>query len=182
MKVWSPLSLAAAVMLVAGCPRDEPPPVGRSQPEATTAQAPDTTPMPAAAAESTATPAATPTMRREPAATRPAPLTMASARVDQPFETSYTGTVQPGMTEAQVLEVWGQPVARRQEGTFTYLHFRNGCEASCGMYDIVILDGGQVVDAVVRFPGHVYAGVSSSPPGRTPLFTPPDSVRGGADG
>lgn len=182
MKVWSPLSLAAAVMLVAGCPQDEPPPVGRSQPEAAEPQMIDTSVPPPVAAEPTTARAEPPTAQRQPAATRPAAQTMTTARVDQPFETSYTGTVQPGMSEAQVIEVWGQPVARRQEGVFAYLHFRNGCEASCGMYDIVILEGDQVVDAVVRFPGHVYAGVSSSPPGRAPLFTPPDSVRGGADG
>lgn len=179
MKVWKPLSLAAAVTLAVGCPRDEPQPVGRSQTEAAEPPALDTTPSPTVAAGPPAEPLAA---RPAPAATRPAAQTMTTARVDQPFETSYTGTVQPGMSEAQVIEVWGQPVARRQEGVFAYLHFRNGCEASCGMYDIVILEGDQVVDAVVRFSGHVYAGVSSSPPGRTPLFTPPDSVRGGADG
>ena len=182
MKVWKPLSLAAAVMLVAGCPQDEPQPVGRSQTEAAEPQALDTTTSLTVAAEPPAAPAEPPATRPEPAATRPAAQTMTTARVDQPFETSYTGTVQPGMSEAQVIEVWGQPVARREEGVYAYLHFRNGCEASCGMYDIVILEGDQVVDAVVRFSGHVYAGVSSSPPGRTPLFTPPDSVRGGVDG
>jgi hypothetical protein len=37
--------------------------------------------------------------------------------------------------------------------------------------DLVILQNGQVVDAVVRWPGHGYSGESSSPPGRAPFPT-----------
>jgi len=173
MKVWIPVSSIAAILVLAACPKDEPPPAGRSQPVAAEPQAVDTAPSTMVAAEP---PAPQPTTARRPPA-QPAMV----ARVDQPFTTADTGTVQPGMSEADVIAVWGQPVARREEGVHAYLHFRNGCEVSCGMYDIVILEGDQVVDAVVRFPGHVYAGVSSSPPGRTPLFTPPDSVRGALD-
>ena len=36
-----------------------------------------------------------------------------------------------------------------------------------------MLQGGQVMDAVVRGAGHVYLGQSSSPPDRLPEFTPP---------
>ena len=67
------------------------------------------------------------------------------------------------MTRDQVIAVWGPPVAERSRESWTYLFFRNGCEATCGTFDTVFLENGQVVDAVVRGPGHTYAGVSSSP-------------------
>jgi hypothetical protein len=81
--------------------------------------------------------------------------------------------VRPGMTEADVTARWGDPVAVRRVNDWTYLFFRNGQERELGFYDTVFLQGGQVVDAVVRSPDHVYLGTSSSPPGRIPEFTPP---------
>jgi hypothetical protein len=56
----------------------------------------------------------------------------------------------------------------------TYLYFRNGCEYSCGTEDVVFLQNGQVVDAVLRWPGHRYSGQSSSP-----AATQPRARRGG---
>jgi hypothetical protein len=82
------------------------------------------------------------------------------------------------MTRAEVVAVWGEPIAERAVGSWTYLYYRNGCEVSCGTFDVVFLDNGQVVDAVVRGPGHTYAGVSSSPPDRPAAFTPPVPVPG----
>ena len=73
----------------------------------------------------------------------------------------------------------------RHAGTRTYLFFPNGCERSCGTADIVTLDNGQVVDAIVRWYGHGYSGQSSSPKsgppsrkraGGTPL-TMPDTTK-----
>ena len=90
----------------------------------------------------------------------PAPL------VDEPSTPTSTGTVSPGMTREQVMAVWGEPVVERSAGAWTYLFFRNGCEVSCGTFDVVFLQDGQVVDAIVRGEGHTYAGVSSSPAGR----------------
>lgn len=90
---------------------------------------------------------------------------------DEPYNSSDTGTVAPGMGEDDVIALWGAPAARRHAGTFTYLHYPNGCELSCGTTDIVILQDGQVVDAVVRWAGHGYSGQSSSPPGTTPAAT-----------
>lgn len=90
---------------------------------------------------------------------------------DEPYNSPDTGTVAPGMGEDDVVALWGPPSARRHAGTFTYLHYPNGCELSCGTTDIVILQDGQVVDAVVRWAGHGYSGQSSSPPGRTPEAT-----------
>jgi hypothetical protein len=102
-----------------------------------------------------------------PVTVRPAaPARPAAAGVDQPWTPTQTGTVSPGMDRDQVIAVWGKPVAERSEGNWTYLYFRNGCEASCGTFDVVFLEGGKVVDAIVRGAGHTYDGTSSSPPGR----------------
>jgi hypothetical protein len=77
------------------------------------------------------------------------------------------------MTREQVIALWGLPVAERSVGDRNYLYFRNGCEVTCGTFDVVFLEGGQVVDAIVRGPGHNYAGTSSSPRDRIAAFTPP---------
>jgi hypothetical protein len=45
----------------------------------------------------------------------------------------------------------------------TYLLYKNGCEKTCGMSDLVVLDSGKVVDAVFRSPARRYSGTSSSP-------------------
>lgn len=101
--------------------------------------------------------------------------TTTDAMMDEPWTPTHTGTVEPGMTLEQVVAVWGEPVVERALANWTYLYFRNGCEVSCGTFDVVLLEGGQVVDAIVRGPGHTYAGVSSSPPDRQATFTPPTS-------
>lgn len=82
-------------------------------------------------------------------------------------------SIRPGMTEAEVTAAWGEPLARRTRGAFTYLHFPTDCLKECGTYDVVILEGGQVVDAIARSKNHRYDGVSSSPADRAPGFTPP---------
>ncbi len=41
--------------------------------------------------------------------------------------------------------------------------YHNGCEKTCGMDDLVVLDSGKVVDAVFRSPARHYSGTSSSP-------------------
>ena len=92
---------------------------------------------------------------------------------DEPFVSNDTGTIAPGMTERDVYSVWGPPVGVRRAGEWTYLYFRNGCEYSCGTYDVVFLQNGGVVDVVLRWPGHGYSGQSSSPPGVVPLPTRP---------
>ncbi len=102
--------------------------------------------------------------------------------VDEPWEPEFLGTVDPGMTREQVVATWGPPVAERVYGNREYLYFRNGCEVSCGTFDVVFLEGGQVIDAIVRGLGHEYTGVSSSPPDRAPRPSPrvysPDSSVG----
>ena len=90
---------------------------------------------------------------------------------DVPYVSADTGTIAPGMTERDVYALWGAPAAVRRAAEHTYLYFHNGCEKTCGTMDLVILQNGQVVDAVVRWPGHGYSGESSSPPGRVPFPT-----------
>ena len=82
-----------------------------------------------------------------------------------------TGTVRPGMREAQVLAAWGASSGSRARGDYTYLFFANGCQPACGIQDVVILERGQVIDAIARDPRHRYDGVSSSPAGRAPSPT-----------
>src|SRR5215207_298918 len=72
-------------------------------------------------------------------------------------------TIDPGMTREQVVAKLGQPLSSRSYREFTYLLYRNGCEKKCGMNDLVVLDSGQVVDAVFRAPNRKYSGTSSSP-------------------
>lgn len=106
--------------------------------------------------------------------TAPPPrATTASAVQDVPYVSDDTGTVAPGMSEADVVAMWGAPVARSSTGAMTYLYFPNGCERTCGTMDVVFLENDRVVDAVLRWPGHGYSGQSSSPPGSTPAATRP---------
>lgn len=103
----------------------------------------------------------------------PPPVRTAAAVEDVPYVSDDTGTVAPGMSEAEVVAMWGAPVARSRTGSMTYLYFPNGCERSCGTMDVVFFENDRVVDAVLRWPGHGYSGQSSSPPGTTPAATPP---------
>ncbi|HTY05527.1 MAG TPA: hypothetical protein VMC86_03330 [Gemmatimonadales bacterium] len=126
---------------------------------------------------------AQPAPQTQPAATpppaAPAPKVAVKPVQDQSYDSPDTGTIAPGMTESQVYTLWGAPTAVRHAGTRTYLFFQNGCGRSCGTADVVTLDNGQVVDAIVRWPGHGYSGQSSSPKGgraapadTTPAATP----------
>lgn len=91
---------------------------------------------------------------------------------DVPYVSEDTGTIAPGQTERDVYLLWAAPVAVRRVGEYTYLFFRNGCEYTCGTMDVVTLQNGRVVDAIVRWDGHRYSGESSSPPGRVPFANP----------
>lgn len=91
---------------------------------------------------------------------------------DVPYFSEDTGTVNPGMTERDIYLLWAAPAAVRRIGEYTYLFFRNGCEYTCGTMDVVTLQNGRVVDAIVRWDGHRYSGESSSPPGRVPFANP----------
>ena len=84
-------------------------------------------------------------------------------------------TITPGMSERDVYSLWGAPIAVRRAGEYTYLFFRNGCEHRCGTEDVVTLDNGQVVNAVVRWPGHNFLGAPATPsaPPAPPLVPAP---------
>jgi hypothetical protein len=126
---------------------------------------------PPPAAETTPPPAA-----QEP--TQAAPRRTAVAAYDEPWTPEFTGTVDPGMSYQDVVGVWGEPVAERTADGRQYLYFRNGCEASCGTFDVVFLENDTVVDAIVRGQGHTYSGSSSSPPGQEAVATLPMTAGG----
>ena len=88
------------------------------------------------------------------------------------------GTIDPGMTRAQVIERLGKPATVRTYQGTTYLMYSNKCAKKCGMQDLVILEHDSVVDAVLRSPDRHYTGTSSSPEAtapnsRTPTSHPP---------
>ncbi len=91
---------------------------------------------------------------------------------DVPYISNDTGTINPGMTEREIYQVWAAPAAVRRVGEYTYLFYRNSCEYTCGTMDVVTLKDGKVIDAIVRWDGHRYSGESSSPPGRVPFPNP----------
>ncbi len=162
---WPRFAIAAALgAALGGCGGGEP--EATPGEPATAAQAEDT------AAVTPAPPVAEPAV--QPAAQRPAPPPQqAGMRAEEPWTPVHSGTVNPGMTREDVIAVWGDPVTERVADGRGYMYFRNGCEVRCGTYDVVFLDGGQVVDAIVRGSGHVYAGTSSSPAGREAMPTLP---------
>jgi hypothetical protein len=72
-------------------------------------------------------------------------------------------SIDPGMSEAKVVERLGEPDASRIAGDFKYLFYRNGCIKQCGMDDVVILQKDSVIDAMFRSAERGYSGKSSSP-------------------
>ena len=171
---WRCLTIVAMAGFVSlGC--DKIPFLGKKADDAAQAEVvPGTTPTPAAPVAATLKAPEPEPVEPEPQQTsvREARATPGQAREEAWFPTE-TGTISPGMTADEVIGVWGAPVADRTVGNWTFLYFRNGCEWACGTFDLVMLEGGQVVDAIVRGVGHTYAGVSSSPPDRVAEFTPP---------
>ncbi len=169
---WRSLAVvAAAGALTIGC--DKLPFLGGGADDA----APPDTAVPATPAPANTAPAPAPEPVAEPVRPEPVPVRPVRASTNQfgeePWFPSDTGTVRPGMTSDEVVATWGPSVADRAVGNWTFLYFRNGCEQACGTFDVVMLEGGQVVDAIVRGFGHTYAGVSSSPADRVAEFTPP---------
>lgn len=163
---WMMCVLLAAASTA--CKKDEPAadPMAQLPPPDTTMAADTAMASPAAPAVTTPAPAQAP--RRQ------APPPPMALNRDVPYVSDDTGTIAPGMTQAQVEALWGGPVATRSTGPMTYLYYPNGCEWTCGTLDVVFLENGQVVDAVLRWPGHRYSGQSSSPPGTQPVATVPD--------
>lgn len=100
-------------------------------------------------------------------------LTLVALAVAPAAHAQDVKTIRPGMSEAEVRAAWGDPITSRKTGDYAYLFYQNGCLRACGTYDVVILQGGQVVDAIARGKEHQYDGVSSSPADRAPRYTPP---------
>jgi hypothetical protein len=171
---WRCLTIVAIAGFVSlGC--DKIPFLGKKADDAAQSEVvPDTTPTPAAPVAATPQAPEPEPVEPEPQQTpvREAPATTSQVG-EEPWFPAETGTIRPGMTADEVIGVWGAPVSDRAVGNWTFLYFRNGCEWACGTFDVVMLEGGQVVDAIVRGVGHTYAGVSSSPPDRVAEFTPP---------
>lgn len=71
--------------------------------------------------------------------------------------------IDPGMSKTQVIEHLGQPQSLKTSDTTLYMYYRNGCEKTCGMNDVVVLVHDKVVDAIFRDPNRKYTGESSSP-------------------
>lgn len=168
---WHALAASAALTIgIVGCDRIPLPFLSQGDSDTTTTAAVDTTLDTATVAQ--APPDTQRVAPRQP--TTPAPQRQpVQSLVDEPWTPTHTGTVEPGMTRMDVIAVWGEPVAESTAGNRAYLYYRNGCEVTCGTFDLVFLEDDQVVDAIVRGPGHTYAGVSSSPDDRVAEFTPP---------
>lgn len=83
---------------------------------------------------------------------------------------SAQAPVRPGMTAEEVTAAWGAPTATRTRGDFTYMSYPSSCMPACGTQDVVILQGGKVVDAIARSSNHPYEGPSSVS-GKAPGFT-----------
>jgi hypothetical protein len=83
-------------------------------------------------------------------------------------------TIDPGMTRDEVVEHLGKPLNERKTGNAWFMFYRNGCERTCGMNDLVILEDGKVVDALFRSPSRHYSAASSSPTGVRPEPTAGD--------
>jgi hypothetical protein len=84
-------------------------------------------------------------------------------------------TIDPGMTRDQVIEHLGKPLNERKTGNAWFMFYRNGCERTCGMNDVVILENDKVVDAIFRSPSRHYSAASSSPTGVRPEPSTADS-------
>ena len=61
--------------------------------------------------------------------------------------------VAPGMTPAQVRDVFGAPARTREAGEWSYWFYANGCPVRCGSDDVVFFHQDAVVTAVLRSPG-----------------------------
>jgi hypothetical protein len=169
MRRWNLLPLV--LLGAAACGGDE-----AADDQAAVDSVPVEQPAPAAVDTTTVTPQAAETVPAPAAEVPPRVAPVRMPETEEPWTPTHTGTVNPGMTRDEVVGVWGPPVAERALGSWTYLYFRNGCEASCGTFDVVFLENGAVVNAIVRGPGHTYGGTSTSPPGAVGRATLPSGT------
>jgi len=62
------------------------------------------------------------------------------------------GSVEAGMSRAEVIARLGPPAAERSSGEDTYLFYQSACAPSCAANDLVVLRGGLVADAIFAAP------------------------------
>ncbi len=94
---------------------------------------------------------------------RPALAFVLLSVIATPSWAQASKSVDPGMSEAKVVERLGQPDVSRTSGDLKYLFYHNNCIKQCGMDDVVILQKDSVVDAMFRSADRSYSGKSSSP-------------------
>lgn len=70
--------------------------------------------------------------------------------------------IRAGMTADQVRAAFGAPARTREQGNWTYYFYSNGCPVRCGSDDVVFLQDGRVVAAVLRTEARRFAGPSAS--------------------
>ncbi|HKP75108.1 MAG TPA: outer membrane protein assembly factor BamE, partial [Longimicrobiaceae bacterium] len=71
--------------------------------------------------------------------------------------------IAPGMTPAQVRDIFGAPVRTREGAneSWTYWFYSNGCPIRCGSDDVVFFQDGHVVAAVLRSRHRAISGPSA---------------------
>jgi hypothetical protein len=98
------------------------------------------------------------------------------------------GSIRAGMTADEVRAAFGPPATVRQTDGWTYLFYHNGCPRRCGSDDVVFLQEGRVVAAVLRTARRRFAGppaaaalesVDPGPPGDRALVLEGDGDAGG---
>jgi hypothetical protein len=77
-------------------------------------------------------------------------LAAAVATVSAVPAAAQSGMIAPGMTPAQVRDVFGAPARTREAGAWTYWFYANGCPVRCGSDDVVFFQNDRVVTAVLR--------------------------------
>ena len=77
-------------------------------------------------------------------------------------------SIDPGMTKEQVLARLGNPSEESHSGSFTYLLYNSDCGAKCRQDDLVVLERGEVTDAVFQSGKRTYTGQSEEPPALQP--------------
>ena len=60
------------------------------------------------------------------------------------------GSIRAGMSPDEVRAAFGAPARTRDEGDWAYWFYNNGCPVRCGSDDVVFLQNGKVVAAVLR--------------------------------
>jgi hypothetical protein len=130
----------------APAPRVVAAPAAERAPAPVATAAPVAAPAPAPAPAAPA--AAAPRIEKiEKVVTVPAPAPAAAAKA-----APSVPTIARGMSESEVRAAFGEPVTSRTVGRWTYLFYLNGCGGRCGSDDVVMLEAGQVVTAVLRTP------------------------------